>query len=216
MQDQDQFRPPHNMVRWATVFEGSLGVLAIGLGWLLDTPPAQEVRWTLSAAGVGAAASLPALAVMLLCSRLPVRPMREMIRVVDQLLVPLFGGCRLWELALISVAAGFGEEMLFRGVTQPALAVWFGGDYGPWAALVATSILFGFLHLITPAYAILASLIGLYLGWLWMVTGNLLVPIAAHAAYDFLMLVYLVRIRPRRETSGVSHHGGTENAEKSD
>ena len=183
------------MVRWATIFEGSLGVLAIGLGWLLQTPPAREVHWTLSAVGLGAAASLPALAVMLLCSRVPIGPTREMIRVVDQLVVPLFRGCRLWELALISVVAGFGEEMLFRGVTQQALAVWFGGDYGPWVALVVTSILFGFLHLITPAYAILASLIGLYLGWLWIATGNLLVPVAAHALYDFLVLVYLVHVR---------------------
>ena len=38
----------------------------------------------------------------------------------------------------------------------------------------------------------LAGLIGIYLGWLLAATDNLLVPIVAHAAYDFLALVYLL------------------------
>ena len=45
----------------------------------------------------------------------------------------------------------------------------------------------------------IAGLIGLYLGWLWMATGNLLVPIVTHTVYDFVVLVYLVKIRTPRE-----------------
>ena len=41
----------------------------------------------------------------------------------------------------------------------------------------------------------LAGLIGLYLGWLWLAVGNLLVPIVVHALYDFVALMYLVKVR---------------------
>ena len=69
------------------------------------------------------------------------------------------------------------------------------GAFGPWIGLLAAAFLFGLLHLLTPVYGLMAALIGLYLGWLWMASGNLLVPITVHAAYDFIALVYLVRIR---------------------
>jgi membrane protease YdiL (CAAX protease family) len=34
---------------------------------------------------------------------------------------------------------------------------------------------------------------GLYLGTLFVITGNLFAPIVAHAAYDFVALVWLAR-----------------------
>ena len=55
-------------------------------------------------------------------------------------------------------------------------------------------MLFGAVHLITGTYGIIAAAIGLYLGLLWVASGNLLVPIVTHAAYDFVALVYLLRV----------------------
>jgi membrane protease YdiL (CAAX protease family) len=63
------------------------------------------------------------------------------------------------------------------------------------AALLLAAALFGVLHFITPAYAVLAGLLGLYMGVLYLVTGNLLVPIVVHSLYDFVALLYLVRWR---------------------
>ena len=51
------------------------------------------------------------------------------------------------------------------------------------------------MHSVTLTYALLAACIGLYLGAIWLATGNLLVPITSHALYDFLAFVYLVQIR---------------------
>ena len=100
---------------------------------------------------------------------------------------------RPWhDLALICLAAGVGEEMLCRGVIQGALGRWL----GPGAGLIVASTLFGLLHPITPTYAIVAALIGLYLGWIWMVQGNLLCVIVAHAVYDFLALILLLHDEP--------------------
>ena len=42
-------------------------------------------------------------------------------------------------------------------------------------------------------YAVLAVLAGVYFGLLLMLTGSLWTPIVAHAAYDFIALVYLLR-----------------------
>ena len=66
----------------------------------------------------GAAATLPPLVAVWLCLKCPWRPFAELVRVVDELLVPLFRNCRVAELAVISLLAGLGEEILFRSVIQ--------------------------------------------------------------------------------------------------
>jgi membrane protease YdiL (CAAX protease family) len=62
-----------------------------------------------------------------------------------------------------------------------------------WVALAAASLLFGVGHWLSASYAILASLIGAYLGTLFLLSGNLLVPMLAHAAYDVVALLVLAR-----------------------
>jgi hypothetical protein len=54
------------------------------------------------------------------------------------------------------------------------------------------SALFGAAHLITWTYAIIAALIGAYLGLLWMWTGNLLTPKITHAVHDLAALVHFL------------------------
>ena len=104
-------------------------------------------------------------------------------------MIPCFSECSVFQLALISALAGFGEEALFRGVIQRALSEW----WNPWVGLVVASALFGLGHHMTSAYAILAGLLGLYLGLLLMVFDNLLVVMLVHSLYDFAALVYLVQ-----------------------
>jgi uncharacterized protein len=183
----------------AAVFEGSLVPAAILLGWLLKSPPLTTLHFDGRAALLGVAATLPLAALFWLCLKCPLRPFKEIAKITDEVLVPLFRDCRLAELAVIATLAGIGEEMLFRGVIQAAAAQEIGGQRGVWLALLLTSALFGLLHPITPTYAILAGLVGLYLGGLWLASGNLLTPIVAHGAYDFLALVYLVKKRGKRE-----------------
>ena len=180
------------------VFEGGLGVLAVGLGWLLGTPPLEKMLWTAGALGWGILAAAPLAGLLWVCVWLPFRPFRRLLRVVDELLAPMFRDCRPLELAVISLLAGVGEEMLFRGVIQEAMAGWVGGAAGPWVGLAVASLVFALVHLITPTYAVLAGLMGLYLGWLWIDTQNLLIPITTHAVYDFVALLYLAKIRPAR------------------
>jgi len=60
---------------------------------------------------------------------------------------------------------------------------------------ILASVLFGVVHSITPTYAVVAALVGAYLGWLWLWRDNLLAPIVTHAVYDFVALAYLTRRR---------------------
>jgi len=186
---------PQNFVPMAVLVEGGIGVLAIGLGWLLGYPPLRLVRWAAADVTAGLAATVPLLVVFWLCLRLPIRALRELLRIVEELLVPLVQHARVVELAVICALAGLGEELLFRGVIQNALAGWLGGPWGGWIGWLLAAALFGAAHAITRTYALLAGLIGLYLGWLWIMTGSLLVPILAHGLYDFAALVYLTRKR---------------------
>jgi uncharacterized protein len=170
-------------------FEGGLALLALLLGWLLGTPPLADFRWSASDAALGAAAAVPMLALFLLIERYPAGPLGRIRRFLDEVVRPLFRKSSPLELAVISLLAGLGEEMLFRGVIQAALQGWL----GPLPALLLASALFGLLHPITATYVVLAAVLGLYLGGVWMLTGNLLVVIVTHALYDFVLLVYLVR-----------------------
>jgi membrane protease YdiL (CAAX protease family) len=182
---------------FAIVFEGGLGLVAVGLGWLLGDPPAQRIQWTGEGAVYGMVATLPLVAVVWLCLRSGWRPLRGIMEVLDEKVVPLFEKCRVWELAGIAAFAGFGEELLFRGLIQNSLAALFVGDLGSCVGLIGASLLFGLLHWLTLTYAILATSVGFYLGGLWLVTGNLLVPAVVHALYDFWALVYLLKIHRR-------------------
>jgi membrane protease YdiL (CAAX protease family) len=195
---ENQLPTPRTLVLLAVVCEGGLGLLAAALGWGLGPQPLESIGWTLSAAAWGTAASLPMLLAMWICVRIPLRPFIHVVRVVEGLIVPMFRPCRVRDLVLISVLAGLGEEMLFRGFLQEAVAGWVGGPPGIWVGLIAASVLFGLIHPITPTYAVLAGLMGLYLGGLWIASGNLLVPITAHAVYDLVALVYLVKLRDRK------------------
>jgi len=180
-----------NFARLAIVFGGGIVVLAWGLGWLLALPPFGRIYLNWQAVGLGVVATWPLLLGMWWCTRTRWGPFPSLMREVEERLLPPFANCSYFELALISLLAGLGEEALFRGVIQSALADWL----NPWAALVMASVLFGLGHLITPTYAILAGLIGLYLGGLSMAYDNLLVVIVVHALYDFVALIYLLRRR---------------------
>lgn len=91
----------------------------------------------------------------------------------------LFSQAKLLDLCLISIFAGIAEELLFRGVVQ----VKFG--------IVAASFIFGLLHFITPAYCILATIMGFYVGTLFHIYQSILIPIHLHFIYNLGALVYL-------------------------
>jgi membrane protease YdiL (CAAX protease family) len=175
-------------LRAIVAVEGGLVGLALLLGWLLNQPPLETFHWNGHDFLLALAATVPMLLVAGAMIRWPVGPLRELKRLTEQLLLPLFAPLTLLDLLMVSLLAGVGEEMLFRGVLQGAFQRWA----EPWWALAMASALFGLVHAVNTTYALLAMALGAYLGWIWMWTGNLLVVVLMHALYDFVLLVWLL------------------------
>lgn len=169
--------------------EGGFIGLAWLLGWILNQPPLEHFRWSLEDFGLGIAICLPMLLAAGILLRWPIGPFAKIKQISEELIAPLFAPCTVLDLAIISLLAGLGEELVFRGVLQPV----FGSRLGPLPGLLLTSLLFGFLHPLTGTYIVLATSLGLYLGWVADQWDNLLPVIVAHALYDFVLLVFLVR-----------------------
>ncbi len=181
-----------------------MGVLAITIGWPLGLNPLDLVTADWWALLWGCLAAFPMLGALALSDRLPFWPFNDVADVVERLIRPLFARTSIAELAVISALAGIGEELMFRGLIQEGLARWIGGPVGVWIALVVASVLFGLLHPMNWAYVLLAAIMGFLFGGLWIATGNLLVPIVTHALYDFLALIWLVRMQRPQESSSDS------------
>ncbi len=173
----------------ALAFEGGLAALACVVGWFTPRPPWARVAWRWEDIGWGLAATVPMLLILFGMRRVNRGPIGQLNQVVDSLVAPLFSRCSVLQLLVISVIAGIGEEFLFRGVVQPLLIAVLTAVGG----ILMTSVIFGLLHAVTWMYAVLATGVSIYLGWLALATDNLLGPIIAHSLYDFLALVYLTR-----------------------
>jgi membrane protease YdiL (CAAX protease family) len=142
---------------------------------------------------------LPLIAGYFVLLALPYENLRRINRFVREMFWQYMGHWKLWQLALLAALAGIGEELLFRGLFQMGLTSIFGeGIVGVVLAVLLTSLVFGLAHAITPTYFVGAFLVSLYLGFLFDYTGNLFVPIAIHALYDFFVILF-IRLTPHRK-----------------
>ena len=89
---------------------------------------------------------------------------------------------------LVSVAAGIGEEVLFRGASATARDR---VDHALGGIAVA-SMLFGLAHAVTPAYFVAATVIGSLFRLAGLGVCRIWLPLmVAHAVYDFFALLFI-------------------------
>lgn len=178
--------------------EGGMALAAIGLAWLAGIDLRDITVWSVDSLGQSLAAVAPLLGLFFLTYRWPVGPLVRIKQILVDVMGPALAACRWYDLPLLAGLAGLGEELLFRGVLQTGLDRWAGRGIG----LVTAAVIFGLVHAVTPAYAVLAGLIGLYLGGLlyFLEPPNLLVPIVVHAVYDLVAFIVLRNDYRRRET----------------
>lgn len=189
--DPGRRRPAPGMLAIALVFEAALVLVALAVGWVFGIAPFAQASVVAGDLLIGLVATAPMLAVLWWGLTRPDGAIGFATRQAAQLTQQLFAGASVPGLLLLSMAAGFGEEALFRGVLQPLFEN-FGGEL---AGLVLASVAFGLAHALSPAYAVLAGLVGVYLGGLYLATDNLIVPIVAHSVYDFIALLWLRGVR---------------------
>lgn len=176
--------------------QGSLIGAAAVASLILGTPnfglgPGIEFSQDVIQKGVLCTVPLGVLAYALDLIEDNVPAIQDVSKATQRSILSLLGGKFKPGIALLTslslgLAAGFGEEMLFRGVLQYELAARFGSLVG----VGFSSIVFGALHAVTPLYAVLASVASVYFGWLYDSSGNLGVPIVTHALYDLVALFW--------------------------
>ncbi len=182
----------------AAFAEISFGLLAIVLGWMFGPDPhagipsLSESFRLLEGIALGTCLGAVLAAGVFALARLPFRGLRDLEEMMESRLRDFLIRLTPVELVVLSLAAGFGEEFLFRGWVQQGLFSLLGADKSMvWGlvGLLVASILFGLAHPISPLYVLLATLMGLIFGGLYWVTGNLLAAIVAHAVYDAVILL---------------------------
>ena len=178
-------RPPiHPDVLLRSAIGLGVGMIVLGLGWsalvgqrsLGAVLRLADMLWLLPGLAVGAIFGVGAW-------RLGQR-LSGARRIVAMLAETLdLNAMRFGHVLAFSLLAAVPEEILFRGALQPELGLLF-------AALI-----FGGLHALTRLYFVYATLAGLLLGALFLLSGTLWMPIGAHFAIDFVMFLLLLQRR---------------------
>jgi membrane protease YdiL (CAAX protease family) len=164
-------------------------LLAVGLGRVLGVSPLARLEPSWRSFLWGVLATPPLLIALIWVLKRPVGRLRRLVDFVVGELGPTLAGRSAAELALLAGLAGLGEELLFRVVVQAGLARLVPNSL----ALLSASVLFGLAHFATSTYAVVAGLMGLYLGGLFLVQGSLLAPVVTHALYDLVALLLVVQ-----------------------
>ncbi|TWT66050.1 CPBP family intramembrane glutamic endopeptidase [Allorhodopirellula solitaria] len=249
--DSDQEpQSPDSLFQTAVVVEAGLGLLAVLLGYLfgpdprLFVPTLEQLPALAGGVGLGLLATFPLLLLMAIIRRINHPAVQELDQLAEHPMMGLMLKLGPLELLVISLCAGVGEELLFRGWLMPSIAGLLQGEaftllpadaasprpwwaFGGYAAEVASgiagnatgsgeasplswsgftswwaesigwemtigwiasSIAFGFVHPISRLYVAVTGLMGFYFGALLILSGNLMIPIVAHAFYDAIQL----------------------------
>ena len=166
-----------------------MGLAAIGLSFVFNTPLGPQLTLDINAVLIGIIATTPLTAFLWWFSNTTLEHFAAFRRSQIKFFSEVGFTFTPRRIALMAIAAGISEELLFRGVLQT-----WGAAFAPeLLVIIVTNVLFGMMHMRTALYAVIAGLVGMYLGVLYMLTDNLLAPIAAHALYDAVALEYTRR-----------------------
>jgi len=192
---------------------GQIVLLALPVFWLVSRFTAGGVfgRATLDWLGLGRRGGL--LSVMAAgAGMLLLQPFLYSIVELQMLLLPLFGeagrsiiqeqahldllisklaggtspAAFLWSVLVLVLTPAFCEELFFRGYVQKSIAV----NLSPQRAVLLTGLVFALFHMewfnLVPL-----TLLGWYIGYIYVKSDNLLVPATAHGVNNLSALVFL-------------------------
>ncbi len=182
---------PERFFKSACLFEASLIVIAVVLGWIAGINPFANLHFSDTAILYGILGTAPLFLLFLFLQQLSTDSVVSIRRMLLETLAPGLQYCNWADLFVLSAIAGVSEEVLFRGILQP----WFESAWGVNAGLIGSNLIFGLVHAITPLYTVLAALVGIYLGLALDYGGerNLWVPVIIHGLYDFLAFLVIMR-----------------------
>jgi membrane protease YdiL (CAAX protease family) len=180
-----------NFFKLACYFEGSLILVAIVLGWFAEINPFIDLHFSEISIFYGLVGTAPLFLLFIALYQIEIPAVQKIKALLLETLGPSLNARHWTDLFVLAAIAGVAEEVLFRGVIQP----WMESSWGMTAGLIGSNIIFGLVHAVTPLYAVLAALVGLYLGMSLDYGGerNLLTPVIIHGLYDFLAFIIIMR-----------------------
>ena len=178
------------MLKWQTVVVAYtlLGLLAWGLSAAFGdgNPWIHPAPWLAFGEPIRTAASLLlgfALAAILVASTRIAVQRFSFARQLHSDLRPVARNLTVASVVVIALLSSVGEELFFRGFLAPLIGVF------------AQALIFGMAHQLRGpsrwVWVAWASLVGVCFGFIFVLTGSLLGPIAAHAAVNSYNLVFL-------------------------
>ena len=109
----------------------------------------------------------------------------EATKTIQFMLAPNSWTDLVLNLIFIAVFAAVGEELFFRGILQ---RLFIKGTGSPWGGIIIAAFFFSFFHFQFFGF-IPRFLLGIVLGAIYWYSGSLWTAIAAHFAYDALIIV---------------------------
>ncbi|MDI9246052.1 CPBP family intramembrane glutamic endopeptidase [Marinobacter sp. CHS3-4] len=173
-------------------FQGSIAVVGALAVWLLGVDALTSQHGWAVDAGLGIAGSLVTFVALSGLSR-AAGPMQDLLSEHMRQLQSFANDYGWWVLAALSLLAGVGEELLFRG----ALQGWMTRHLNDAFAIVLAAMAFGLVHYLSFVYFLIATGLGLVLGIVYWLTDSLLLVMVWHGVYDMIAL-YALRRHPER------------------
>ena len=172
----------------ALMFQGGIGLIGLFAVWLFEIPLLLDGLNAVEVVLFGTVGAAGTYLVLVLLSRVPwLFP--DNLSSQMQALYNFAAGYRWPVLVALSVLAGVGEELLFRGAIQG----WLLQHTGPWTAVIAASVLFGLVHYVSFTYFVMATGLGAVLGVAYQFSQSLALVMVWHALYDMVALYCLLR-----------------------
>lgn len=181
------------------IFYLVMALLGLGLAWVCDINVwvHLESQGLVRALGMGAGVGFAAVGVSQL-----ITAWTSWGADLSERMGSLIGRQGVASCVLMALCSGIAEEILFRGFLQQWITNLSAGLVSPhvsvWSGIILSGIVFGGVH-IGPepkAYApwtIMAIVMGIVFGWLYVTTGLLIAPILAHVVINGINLTLLSR-----------------------
>jgi len=176
----------------STLGEYGLAALAIVLAPIVGVSDQfSSTSLTGASLAYGALLSLPLLAIAVALIKVPSKQLREVTKFSQSLIVSVLGKRSPFDVFVLCLGAGLGEELLFRNTIMVALER--STDSFP-LALSLSSVAFGLVHFASVTYAILSGMAGLYFGLEYrLFQNNVVEPVVTHTLYDFFLALLILR-----------------------
>jgi membrane protease YdiL (CAAX protease family) len=170
-------------ISFAALVLAPTACLIIGglLIYYTQTPWQLGVKYAFLSTVWGITFAIATFAAVVFVTRLP---LSYSLRNVCRQLLPIFKGMAFWKVVVLSLMAGIGEELLFRGFLQQ----WLDGFVSVSLAIGIAAVIFGVLHFASVSYFLLTAFLGAAFGIAYHLTDSLLLIMSWHAFYDLLAI----------------------------